>query len=1174
MAVKPSETGAGVFLGVTKPLRDIPELTAEETQLLKAKAEAKLLNKKLRVRSYPYADIALPKGTDAVWQKTMGKKASGKAPKAIFEGQSTSSYPPDCNGAAGPNHFMQAVNTTYAIYDKSGTKLAGPTSLSQLFNGVAGSSCDDGDPIVLYDEQADRWLVAEFSVCESNDRMLIAVSATNDPTGTWNAYSFDVADEPDYPKFSVWQDGYYMGDNNSSGNDIYVFERSQMLVGATNPKFVGFNNAWRPGSVDGFMCTPPVDNDGAFAPAGSPGLFIAMSDDGFNSGKDQLWIYELAVNWDNTSASSFNRVQQLDVTPFDSDFGNDWTNIKQAGTTQELDAIPQVIMNVPQYRNFGTYQTIVCCHTVDVDKTDHAGIRWYELRKTPPESTWVVRQQGTYAPDIHSRWMGSIMLNGYNELGLGYSVSSSTLNPGIRYCGQSKAEYDNASGILDLPEEIVYSGTASQTGAERWGDYSQMSVDPVDDGTFWFTTEYASVSSRKTKIAAFQVGTVPPTGYFTADNTLPCKNNSVVTFTSQATGNPTQYSWSITPETYVYTDGTSNSSVNPKIIFNAFASYSVALTVTGVDGTTTTTRTNYIKVNEVNANFKANAATVVVDNNITFNDASTCGANSWAWDFGDGASPATANSQGPHSVSYSSTGLKTISLVVNGASTETKTGYIDVIGSSINMSTSTVSACNGTFFDPGGESANYANNQDYTMLFKPGFDGSKLQFVFTTFVLETQTTCTRDYLKIYDGDSELSPLIGTYCGTTSPGTVAATNGDGVLLFVFHSNSSTTKTGWSATISCSNIPTADPAALTAEAAGSTQIDLAWTRNADNNNVLLAWSPDGTFGIPVNGAVYNVGELIPGGGTILVNGSSSPFSHTGLNPSATYFYKAFSYDAALKYSSGITADATTLAQRILTVDPQNILVQSPAGSTTVNISSNSDWTATSDQPWCKVTSSGTGNLAITANYEENPRAFDRVARITITVMYLQPVIVTLTQVGAAPILTVSPSYINVNAYASSVDFAVVSNTDWTASADSAWCIVTASGSGNGNITVAYPWNPYTKERSSDISVTAPGITTQVVTLIQSPETVSVHENGLKGLIIYPNPAKGLFLIAVDKSRYPVMEVTVTDVNGITVISRECKGESEYHFDLSKSAQGTYFIKIKTDTELVVTKLVIIK
>ena len=221
---------------------------------------------------------------------------------------------------------------------------------------------------------------------------------------------------PDYPKFSVLRDGYYMGDNNNSGKDIYVFERSKMLLGQT-AQSVGFDNPYRPSSVDGFMCVPPVDNDGPFAPTGSPGLYIAFNDDAFGGGSDQLWIYELAVNWTVPTASTFVRSQQLGVPPFDSNFGSSWDNIPQPGTTRKLDAIPQVIMNVPQYRNFGSYQTIVCCHTVDVDGTDHAGIRWYELRKTG--GSWSVRQAGTYAPDAANRWMGSVMLNGSGQIALG-----------------------------------------------------------------------------------------------------------------------------------------------------------------------------------------------------------------------------------------------------------------------------------------------------------------------------------------------------------------------------------------------------------------------------------------------------------------------------------------------------------------------------------------------------------------------------------------------------------------------------------------------------------------------------------------------------------------------------------------------------------------------------------
>ncbi|NVO21709.1 MAG: hypothetical protein HXX13_18565, partial [Bacteroidetes bacterium] len=516
--VHPVKISHGVFLGETPPLRDLPALSqAQVDELTRKRSEEKEMNEGLSHRSYPFSDIALPKGPDQAWQRGMGSKSAlANTPIQNFAGQTSSSFPPDCNGAVGPNHYMQAVNVTYAIYNKTGTKLAGPTAFNTLFGSVPGATRNDGDPLVLYDEQADRWLAVEFSVPSmvagsGNDYMLIAVSTTNDPTGTWNKYSFDVADGPDYEKFGIWQDGYYMGVNNSAGNDIYVFQRSVMVAGGASPGMIGFTNPNRPTSIDGFMCVPPVDNDGAFAPAGAPGTFIAFNDDAIGGGADQLWIYELHADWTTPASSTFSRVQQIPVTAFDSNFGTGWNNIAQLGTTMKVDAIPQVIMNPPQYRNFGTYQTIVCCHTVDVDGTDHAGIRWYELRRgTQTSGNWTVRQTGTYAPDANSRWMGSIMLNGTGKIGLGYSVSSSTINPGIRYTGQSASAYAAGLGVMDISEQTIQSGSYSQTGYNRWGDYSDLSIDPTDDQTFWYTTEYmASTSSHATKIASFKFGNDP-----------------------------------------------------------------------------------------------------------------------------------------------------------------------------------------------------------------------------------------------------------------------------------------------------------------------------------------------------------------------------------------------------------------------------------------------------------------------------------------------------------------------------------------------------------------------------------------------------------------------------------------------------------------------------------------
>lgn len=1072
----------GRFLGISQPLKDLPVITEDDWTGMKSRAEYKRLNPKLQKREYPFAATALPKGADPVWQNSMGVTENSTNLIQSWDGQTSPYYPPDCNGTAGPSHYMQTINTTFAVYSKTGTLLAGPTNINTLFTGLPGATYNDGDPIVLYDEQANRWFVAEFSVSGSNDYMLIAVSTTPDPTGTWYKYSFDVADMPDYPKFGVWQDGYYMGTNNSTGPDIYVFERAVMLAGGSNPKMVGFDNPWRPTTIDGFVCVPPVDNDGAFAPAGSPGIFIAFNDDAIGGGSDQLWIYELAVNWNNTPASTFVRTQQINVAPFDSNFGNTWNNITQQGTTQKVDAIPQVIMNVPQYRNFGAYQTIVACHTVDVTGTDRAGIRWYELRKTG--STWTVRQQGTYSPDAHNRWMGSIAMNAAGEIALGYSISSSTLYPGIRYTGQTQESYLAGNSTMDVPEVTIHTGQYSQTGSNRWGDYALMCVDPADDETFWFTTQYiGSGGSRKTKIASFQIGPVAPTASFTASTTLPCLGQTV-TFTDQSVGNPTSWQWTFTPNTVTFVGGTSATSQNPQVQFNAYGNYTVSLTATNAVGSNTSTQNNYIQVNTANADFTANPTTVVVGYSTTFTDASTCSVSSWSWDFGSGASPATATTQGPHTVTYTTTGQKTVSLTVNGNINKTKNNYINVISDNINMQNGTIYTCSGNFYDPGGPSASYSNNQDFTLTFYPATPGNSIRVTFTSFSLEASSTCAYDYLKIYNGPTIASPLIGTYCGTNSPGIVTANNADGALTFVFHSDASVTAAGWVATIACvSTVTVPNPASLMATATSPTQIDVSWALNANNDNVLLVWSPNTTFGTPVNGTTYTPGSTLPGGGTVLYAGNNTTYSHTGLTPVTTYYYKAFSYNSSNIYSSGITANATTQAVT-LAVTPSNQNVPAAAGNTTFNVSSNGNWTATSDQTWCTVTPSGSGNGTLTATYTENTAITPRIATITVTAAGAPPVAVTVTQAGAAPTLSVTPSNYNVTPPAGYVDFTVTSNTSWTAASNATWCTVSPpSGNGNGVLTAVYEENTTIYQRVATITVTASGVPPVNVTVTQA-------------------------------------------------------------------------------------------
>jgi PKD repeat protein len=989
----PSMVATGTYYGLSKPLRDIPPMTREEYLTIERQRKANGdFNEGLGIRSYPFESVALPKGPDPAWQKLYNTSKSPAAPIVNFDGQTSPYLPPDCNGIVGPNHYMQTINCAYAIYSKTGALLAGPTNLNQLFGNVPGANRNDGDPIILYDEQADRWLVTEFSIPFSGQNyMLMAVSSTNDPTGTWHQYSFPVSATPDYPKFSVWQDGYYMGVNNTSGNDIYVFQREQMLVGGT-AQMVGFNNAYRPNSVDGFMCVPPVDNDGAFAPAGSPGLFIAFNDDAFGGGSDQLWIYELDVDWTTTTASTFNRVQQIAVEPFDSNFGNNWDNITQPGTSQKLDAIPQVVMNVPQYRNFGSYQTLVCCHTVDVDATNHAGIRWYELRKT--SGNWSIRQQSTYAPDAANRWMGSIAMNASGNIGLGYSVSSTSVYPGIRYCGQTAAANNLANNTLDYPETLILEGANSQTGGNRWGDYAQISLDPTDDGTFWFTTEYiGGGSSKKTRIASFTIGALVPIANFNASNTTPCLNDPV-TFTDQSTGTPFSWHWTFNPATVVYLDGTDSTSQNPHVMFTQYGNYSVSLTATNAGGDNTITLTNLISVNPVNVAFQANSTTVVVGYSTTFQDQSSCDVVSWLWDFGEGATPQTASTPGPHVITYSSLGLKSVTLIINDSIVLDKMDYINVIDPVVNMATASVSACSGNFYDSGGSSSNYGNNLDHIMVLNPGIPGNSIQVIFSSFSLQSGTFCGNDVLRVYNGNSIQTPIIGIYCGTNGPDTITANNDTGALTFVFHSNNSINFPGWAATIGCIE-GVANPLSLTATSASSTQIDLGWIPNTINDGVMLAWSPDGIFGSPVNGSSYNPGDNIPGGGTVLYSGTATAFSHTVLDPGTLYYYKAFSFTATGNWSSGVTASASTLLAPMLNITPALQTVTFEPGTAAFDVVSNAAWVVNSDASWCSVTPAGFGNGTITATYEVNNSEVTRIASVSVDVSGLPAQVLQLIQ-----------------------------------------------------------------------------------------------------------------------------------------------------------------------------------
>jgi PKD repeat protein len=521
---------------------------------------------------------------DTILQNYYGESHSSKSSVMIFNGMA-GGIPPDANGDVGNEYYFQTVNSFGMIYHKDSTVAAGPFDLRFLFSDVSTSCFLIGDPVVLFDKQSERWIVVVMQFERGKKGLLIAVSDTPDPLGKWNQYNIFRDDVLlDYPKLAIWRDAYYIACNSDTTN-VFALERDKMINGQ-NAQVIGFTNQWIPDGVS-LRIAPPVDNEGADAPQGTPAYFTAICDDiwSWQYNNDQIWIYEAAVDWNQASNSTFALKQQLNVAAFNSIFdtqGGD-EDIEQPpenGAYYFLPSFSDIVMNSPKYRNFGSSQRMVLCHTVNVGSGKHGGVRWYELIRN--SGVWSVRQQGTFAPDAHSRFLPSISINSKCEIAIGYSVSSANLYPGLRFCGQSASANASASGLLDISESIAFTGSQTLT-SDRYGDYCSMSVDPVNDETFWFTSEEEKAQTSgqyDTKIVKFSLGQESLTAdFYAADNEA--KINDTISLVDLSSGAPSSWQWNISPASGVsFLNGTNSSSQNPKIKINVAGQYDVRLIVT------------------------------------------------------------------------------------------------------------------------------------------------------------------------------------------------------------------------------------------------------------------------------------------------------------------------------------------------------------------------------------------------------------------------------------------------------------------------------------------------------------------------------------------------------------------------------------------------------------------
>jgi subtilisin-like proprotein convertase family protein len=455
--------------------------------------------------------------------------------------------PPDTVGDVGPNHYVQMINNLFRVFDKSGAPLTPKLTLGSLFATLSGACANrnDGDPVVLYDPLADRWLLSQFcTVANPNNHQLIAISKTADPAGAYYLYDFAMPNNKfnDYPKLGVWTDAYYMTDNQFNqagtlfqGAGAFAFDRAKMLAGDPTASYVYFDIENGNPSIGGVL---PVDIDGLTPPpAGTPGYFAYFTADEFTDAAhpfDSLRIFELRPNFATPTASTFTERagSPLAVAAFDPRSPTGRDDIEQpppASSAAFLDAIMDRLMFRLSYRNFGSYESLVLTHTVNVSglapttpTTLRAGIRYYELRRTLPGGNFTVAEQATFAPnDGLERWMGSAAMDGSGNLAVGYSASSLTSAPSIRYAGRLATD---PPGGLAQGETVLIAGTGVQTATQsRWGDYSALSVDPADDCTFWVTNEYYTAASQATS----SFGWVTGIGRFTFPSCTPVQTGTI-----------------------------------------------------------------------------------------------------------------------------------------------------------------------------------------------------------------------------------------------------------------------------------------------------------------------------------------------------------------------------------------------------------------------------------------------------------------------------------------------------------------------------------------------------------------------------------------------------------------------------------------------------------------------
>ncbi len=498
----------------TIPVRDMPAQTADERAIAIANHER--IEERREARRPKFADFKKKDEQPDAARQTTRATHTLSAPLINVDGQTdANSCPPDPDGAVGTTQFVQAVNSSYQVFTKAGVAVGAAIDLKSLFPAIPS---DDGDPIVLFDKFADRWVVTEFQVSTAPCGFSVAISKTADATGAYYVYNFSNAmwttqNYPDYPKFSIWTDGYYMTGQFSPEYTV-VLDRARMLAGKTSAGMILAAAPTSPyyfgGSNSLYTASKTLDCDAsALPPYGSPNYQVFFENTNSGGFSDMIKMYKL-VHDTTAHTLTVTRADSIAPTAFNSYFtGGSEKDISQPGSASSLDALDGTFNFRVPFMTFTGHNSIVLCNTVNTG-SGVAGIRWYELQQTAIGQPWTIHQQGTYAPaDGASRWNGSIAMDQDGNIGLQYTVSSSSIYPSIRYTGRYAT--DPLGTMTGTETSVVVGTTPAVNCVNRWGDYSEMTLDPVDNVTFWNTNEYCNAGAEASRIFSFNL-TTNPTG--------------------------------------------------------------------------------------------------------------------------------------------------------------------------------------------------------------------------------------------------------------------------------------------------------------------------------------------------------------------------------------------------------------------------------------------------------------------------------------------------------------------------------------------------------------------------------------------------------------------------------------------------------------------------------------